>query len=731
MQIAVYGKGGIGKSTISANLSAALSYSGKHVLQIGCDPKHDSTRLLHHGRKVTTVLDYLLNTPKDEQVLEGVLMYGYGDTGCVEAGGPKPGMGCAGRGILTAFEFLNHYQFRKNYDTVVYDVLGDVVCGGFAVPVRSQYADAVFLVTSGERMAIYAANNNLQGIYNLNPDEKRIAGIIYNSRGIGDDRSRVEAFAKAVGLPICISVPRSAMFSEAENKAQTLIEMAPDSMEAQLFLKLADKIKKGLALYPSNPLGEEEMERFMQGGSIAVAVSAKVSHRREVDENKSKSPAVPIAAKKRALSDPFSRIPLFGCAFNGAVALAIHVKDAAVLAHAPKSCVWYSMNGFTGYSRRGLYDRGILYPAFIPQYFDSTDMTTQDAIYGGVANAREHALALVEKGVRTIIAITACIPGMSGDDLEPIREELAEKGVEMVIIKTDGIAVGDYNEGMAYCYRVLAEKCVRRDQMPEKDTINLVYEKTWSSKTDQNFMIMNQIFQQLGIRVNCRFVCASSMEDIHNFQRGRYSLLVQDDALGQEIKNTFISEYGTEFLPDRFPKGFSETVDFVRMLGRYYQKEAQAEQLIQKQKVIYQQRLAELKKTFQDRKTIIFINGGDFDWVFELAKDIGLDTVKIIHLGSTRMTNAGWNRRFSEKWESDRSALKKSIMEYEPEMVLLNDFSALAEIPDGVKVINLMRESEVGFFSDLNMARNWEMTMENELEGDWKNDKSLFEKYYC
>lgn len=119
MQIAIYGKGGIGKSTVSANLSAALASCGKKVLQIGCDPKHDSTRLLHHGRKVQTVLEYLLNTPPDEQSLDAVLMEGYRGTGCVEAGGPKPGMGCAGRGILTAFEFLDRFQVRKGYDHVV------------------------------------------------------------------------------------------------------------------------------------------------------------------------------------------------------------------------------------------------------------------------------------------------------------------------------------------------------------------------------------------------------------------------------------------------------------------------------------------------------------------------------------------------------------------------------------------------------------------------------------
>ena len=140
-------------------------------------------------------------------------MTGFLDTGCVEAGGPRPGMGCAGRGILTAFDFLNQFHAMEHYDQIVYDVLGDVVCGGFAVPVRRQYANAVFLVTSGESMAIYAANNILCGIKNLNPNGSQIAGIIYNSRGVGDESKRVEDFAQAVHLPILARIPRSSSFS--------------------------------------------------------------------------------------------------------------------------------------------------------------------------------------------------------------------------------------------------------------------------------------------------------------------------------------------------------------------------------------------------------------------------------------------------------------------------------------------------------------------------------------
>ena len=313
MQIAIYGKGGIGKSTVSANLSAALATLGCKVLQIGCDPKHDSTRLLHHGQRVTTVLDYILNTPPDDQKASDILMEGYLGTGCVEAGGPRPGKGCAGRGILTSFDFLNEHDVLKPYDTIVYDVLGDVVCGGFAVPVRPQYAQAVFLVTSGEAMSIYAANNILSGIRNLDEGGRRIAGIIYNSRGAGDDKQKVMEFAEAVGLPVCLQIPRSESFLEAEKAALTQVEMDRGSREAKLFLELAAKIKEGLTLYPSMPLDEDQMEAFMQGKDIQELRSVAV--KKEEPLLSSDCDNCPEAEPEKSKEDN-DRIHSAGCLFS-------------------------------------------------------------------------------------------------------------------------------------------------------------------------------------------------------------------------------------------------------------------------------------------------------------------------------------------------------------------------------------------------------------------------------
>lgn len=727
MQIAVYGKGGIGKSTISANLSAALAVCGNRVLQIGCDPKHDSTRLLHHGQKIVTILDYLLDTPEEQQRLDGVLMPGFHGVGCVEAGGPRPGMGCAGRGILTAFDFLNRFRAMGSYDQIVYDVLGDVVCGGFAVPVRKQYANAVYLVTSGEAMAIYAANNILHGIRNLDTNAKRIAGIIYNSRGVGDEAHRVEAFAQAVKLPIVARIPRSDAFAQAEREAVTLTEQAPESMEAGIFLELARQITTGPALFAAQPMTEEQMETFMRGGAPRNTAPVKsVSAPTTIPE----TPAAPSAPKKRALSDPFSRVPLFGCAYRGAVDLAVHIKDAAVLGHAPKSCTWYAINGITSYSRRGMYERGVLYPAFVPRQFENTDMTIQNAVFGGVEHARQKVLDMARRGIRTIIAVTACIPGMSGDDLNPIKAELKALGVDMYIVHCDGIEAGDYNEGMSLCYKTLAQEAVDPTVQPEADCINLVYEHTISSQTDRNYMELQRLLGKMGIRINCRFLCAESIENIHNFLKAPYSIMARTDKLGQELKDIFETKYGCRFLDGTLPIGFDQTADWLRTIGRLYGREQEAETVIAEEKQKYEMQIQVLKPAFAGKKVLFFLNNRNLDWIFELADDLNWNVVKAILMGNPNEGNGQWNRRFSADWDSDRAGLEKAIAELQPDMVVLNDFGGMASVPAEICTANILRDVGSGFFAGTDCALRWSKLLENTLEGRWKRDRVLFEKCF-
>ena len=243
-RIAVYGKGGIGKSTVSSNLTAALSDMGVKVMQIGCDPKHDSTRALMGGREQTTVLDYLKQVSPDERSLDGIVSEGYKGCLCVEAGGPEPGIGCAGRGIITAFDLLSDLGAGAvETDLVLYDVLGDVVCGGFAVPMRNGYADTIYIVTSGEYMSIYAANNILRGTSNYDPD--RIGGLIFNSRGDPEEKERVRLFSEAVGVPIVATIERSQIFMDAEKAGATVVEAFPDSPVATTFRELAECVLKG------------------------------------------------------------------------------------------------------------------------------------------------------------------------------------------------------------------------------------------------------------------------------------------------------------------------------------------------------------------------------------------------------------------------------------------------------------------------------------------------------
>jgi nitrogenase iron protein NifH len=261
-QIALYGKGGIGKSTTSANLSAALSDQGLDILQIGCDPKRDSTRMLMNGRLIPTVMDLVRERGDRNISIEDVVFRGYGGVRCVEAGGPEPGVGCAGRGIIATFQILEKLGALQA-DVVLYDVLGDVVCGGFAMPMREGYAQEVYLVTSGELMSLYAANNICKAIARLSTRARsrcRLAGVICNAKNMPREKELVEEFAERINSRMIQFIPRDRIVQVSELNKKTVIEFASDSAQAEAYRSLARKVMDNTRMDIPMPLEMEDLE---------------------------------------------------------------------------------------------------------------------------------------------------------------------------------------------------------------------------------------------------------------------------------------------------------------------------------------------------------------------------------------------------------------------------------------------------------------------------------------
>ena len=243
-KIAIYGKGGIGKSTTTSNLSAALSHLGYKVMQIGCDPKADSTKNLMKGEFIDTVLD-VMNEKGDNLELSDIVFEGYNGVLCVEAGGPTPGVGCAGRGIIAAFEKLEELEAFEVYkpDIVIYDVLGDVVCGGFSMPIRNGYAEEVYIVTSGEMMSMYAASNIASAVRNFRTKGyAQLGGLIVNAKGITNETEKVSALCAEINTEIVQIIPRCNAVQEAEDQNQTVVEVFPESEMARVYTALAKKL---------------------------------------------------------------------------------------------------------------------------------------------------------------------------------------------------------------------------------------------------------------------------------------------------------------------------------------------------------------------------------------------------------------------------------------------------------------------------------------------------------
>ena len=734
LELAVYGKGGIGKSTVSANLSAALAMAGKKVLQIGCDPKHDSTRLLTHGELIPTVLDYLRTVPAAEAEVGAVLRSGICGIGCIEAGGPQPGVGCAGRGIITAFEFLEKHRVKAPYDLVVYDVLGDVVCGGFAVPVRREYADAILLVTSGEYMAIYAANNILRGIRNFDGEEHcRVAGILFNRRNLADEEGRVARFARAVGLPIVAELPRSPGFAHAEEQRKTLMELEGYEEEKEVFRSLARRITGDLPLSPARPLTDEELEQTVLGTvSLREKIASPAS--KAAPEKEKAAPSAPAERPK------LDRPPLYGCAFNGAATTAVHLTDALVIAHSPRACAFYTWQNISSPGRKNLFNRGILMPSAISPHFESSEMDHASAVFGGLDKLRRQVQAALERKPGAVIVISSCVSGIIGDDIRAL-EALSTPETPVIAIPADGDISGDYVTGIRDCLHILAEKLIDRTAQPEQDCVNLVGEMAISYNNEPNVRALRGLLAGLGLRLNCRFLGDAETSELRGFLKAPLNILDSESADNLELKDFLQREFGCRFLPGHLPVGMEATAAWITELGDFFGCPEKAEALNRRERESCEEALRALRPALAGKTLVLTTINDDMDWIIRAAEGAGMKVAWVGVMNYLRTPlRVSKEKHILEVTEEVSSArrIREQLEKLQPDLVLTN--YAGGEAARGSWLSDTVPSSPLAFFrSAMPVLQRWE-TMFREKErgsvirekgGAWKNDGIFYEKYFA
>ena len=709
VRIAVYGKGGIGKSTMSSNLTAALSDNGYKVLQIGCDPKHDSTRLLLGGEVKSTILDYMKDTPPGERRLDDVVSEGYKGCLCAEAGGPEPGVGCAGRGIISSFDLLRDLGGDSILrDVTLYDVLGDVVCGGFAVPLRNEYAEIIYIVSSGEFMSIYAANNILKGICNYDPD--RVGGIIFNSRGDPEEENRIRKFSDAVGIPIVASFERSELFMTAEENGKTIVEMYPDSKIADSFRELARKVMEQRK-YHSNYLSERELEQCILGRSVFKKNTEKKHIKLKVDDNPKRK-----YASRNVLNDE----PYGGCAFSGANSTCASIKGLAVILHSPLSCAQFTFQTISAtYGRYGCRNRRV--EAFSDPSVYTTRMGDSDMIFGGTEKLKNMLEMCIRRGHENICVVTSCPSGIIGDDVKSTVSVFRKENpsVKIALIETDGNLNGDFMQGVIDASIAICENF--SEDCGKTDTVNLIGTKSLALNCLTATDTVIGLLDRLGVKVNCLFPAGDSIESVSRIRAAKLNLMTNPDLFTIQISTYLDERFGIPFSPVPVRPGIRGTLSWMGYVADVFGKEKELEAIREEITGEYESQISQYRKVLEGKRFCILSATKDIDWVLEATDSVGMERVRTVVVDRTDYCN---DMNISNEFPNisivksiDIATERKKIEDMKPDLVI-------STVPIGVNAphISIPLVQNPGPYTGVDFIRRVTAVLLSSKKEGWRKD---------
>jgi nitrogenase molybdenum-iron protein alpha/beta subunit len=524
-----------------------------------------------------------------------------------------------------------------------------------------------------------------------------------------------------VGLPLIIRFPRSDLFSDCEREGMCLVEAFPGSDLAGQFADLADCIYSQQELYAAAPLSDEDLEERILGKK-----AAPLRKQETVKPELKTLPQNPDFFSKSLVA----REPLHGCAFSGAMSITTQIDDSISISHGPRSCAHITYQSITSFPRRFLLERGIILPYGSSPPVLSSEMNEGVMVFGGVEELREKILEAKKGRPKIIFVLTTCPAGIIGDDIRFVHD-FEDLSTKIVPVLTDGNIQGDYLQGILMAYRETGRALIDKNCAAEENTVNIVAEKSETNARAESFQQVKDILDRFGLRVNCHFICETTVDEIRGFKRGKLNILAYADYMGRSIRTFLETEFGAEFLDRPFPIGFKESCDWTRSLGEYFHRgKAEVDAVIEEYQRRYWTEINRIKPHLAGKRIMVVTFNQDIDWILQTAVDLEMEIAfaGIMEYSQDNHFTTDLREHIRElhaPYERGRRA--EDLLRVKPDLFLTNYGSN--DQRGALYADTIPLSPTAGFLSGLLFARRWAEIFKMNLKEGWRQDEALFRKY--